>query len=104
MIRPAGVILIALSCSASLGADTDAEWVSKSNEYAKTALLLIAKYAPEGAAELGVDGYDEAILDLRPNLYERKREDTLQAVAQVKEWLKRAEHPKIKQDLQILIQ
>src|SRR5262249_50078972 len=99
MIKRAASVLLALSCGALFAADADREWVTKSNEYGKTVLQIAAKYNPEGTGELGIDGYDEAILDLGPNLYERKRADTQQALAQLKDRLEREEHPKIRQDL-----
>ena len=36
------------------------EWVVRSNEDAKQFLQLIAKYSPEGASSLGVDGWGSA--------------------------------------------
>src|SRR5437867_4410149 len=39
-------------------------WVAKSNQNAQVLMAVIAKFQPEGAARLGMPGYDEAILDL----------------------------------------
>ena len=48
-------------------------WVEKSDENAEIVLELLAEFNPEAAASLGVDGFDEAIIDYRPGLYERNR-------------------------------
>ena len=70
-----GALLCAVSLSPT-GALAADDWVSKSNEHAKVVLEVLAKYSPEGAASLGVDGLDEQIFDLRPNVYERSMADT----------------------------
>ena len=82
-------------------ADTD--WVATSNAHAMPVLQLMAKYHPETAGRLGVDGYDEAILDLGPNRIERQAQDARGMVAILEENLKEAQHPKVQQDLLILI-
>jgi uncharacterized protein (DUF885 family) len=103
MTKTAGLILIALSCSPLFAAEPEADWVAKSNAHSKPVLELLAKYNPEAAGHFGVDGYDTEILDLRPNLHERAREDTRKVISDLEERLKGEEHAKVKQDLQILI-
>mgnify|MGYP001047795066 CR=1 FL=1 len=53
-----GAIALALSLP-SFGAEQ--AWVAKSNENSKLLLAVMAKYAPEDASSLGVDGFDEKI-------------------------------------------
>ena len=104
MIKATPFIFITLWCSVAFAAESDINWVTKSNGYSQPVLELRAKYDPEGAGRRGVDGYDEAILDLRPNVYERRREDTRTAVSELEKLLRSEPHPKVRQDLQILIQ
>ncbi|MDQ1921113.1 hypothetical protein [Massilia pseudoviolaceinigra] len=59
----AAVALAMLSLCAAVSAAEPA-WVTKSNANAKLVLNVMAKYAPESASGLGVDGYDEQITDL----------------------------------------
>jgi hypothetical protein len=85
-------------------ADAETDWVPKSNALARPALEVLAKYNPEAAGRFGLDGYDEAILDLRADVYERNRGDVLRVLSQMKEQLGTEQHPKVKQDLELLIQ
>ena len=48
------------------------EWVQRSNEIAYKVLETSAKFAPEFSGQMGVDGLDEEIFDLKANLYERQ--------------------------------
>ncbi len=104
------LLLIAECETGCFGADTLAaepaaeDWVQRSNALARPALEVQAKYNPEGAGRLGLDGYDEDILDLRANVYERNREDVRRVVSQLQERLGTEKHPKVKQDLELLIQ
>jgi uncharacterized protein (DUF885 family) len=82
----------------------DADWVAKSNEHAQIVLEQLAKFSPEGAGNIGVDGLDEEITDLSEGIYERG----LEASKEVLEELQRRESAetdgKVRQDLGILIQ
>ena len=92
------------SAAASSPADSDTDWVQQSNEHALPALKVLAKYSPEAAGRYGLDGYDEAILDLQENVYERSRDDIRQVLNLLKDHQGGEHHPRVKQDLQILIQ
>ncbi len=78
-------------------------WVTKSNASSKILLNVMAKYSPEGASGLGVDGYDEQITDMSRDQFEPSNRDLRAAVAQLRKQLKAETDPKIKQDLEILI-
>jgi uncharacterized protein (DUF885 family) len=78
-------------------------WVERSNENARILLDVMARFSPESAGQLGVDGYDEAIIDLQPGVQERSREAVRKAIDQLR--LRRVgEHdPPVLQDLEILL-
>jgi uncharacterized protein (DUF885 family) len=78
-------------------------WVAKSNANAKLLLNVVAKYSPEGASALGVDGYDEQITDLSRDQFEPSNRDIRAVIADMEKRLKAETDPKIKQDLEILI-
>jgi len=78
-------------------------WVEVSNEHADLVLQSIAKFSPESAGSIGVDGLDEEIGDLRAGLYERSLEDSQNILAELKKRLASASHPFVRQDLGILI-
>ncbi len=78
-------------------------WVKKSNENAKLLLNVVAKYSPEGASSLGVDGFDEQITDMSRDQFEATNKDTRAVVAELNRRLKGETDPKVRQDLEILL-
>jgi uncharacterized protein (DUF885 family) len=78
-------------------------WVTKSNDNAKLLLNVVAKYSPEGAGSLGVDGLDEQITDFSRDQFEPSNKDTRAVIAELEKRLKAEADPKVKQDLEILI-
>jgi hypothetical protein len=84
--------------------EAQSDWVAVSNAQVQPALAMMARYNPEAAGRFGLDGFDEGILDLGPKIYERMRDDTRAVLTELEQRLKGAEHPKVKQDLELLIQ
>jgi len=82
----------------------DADWVSTSNDYANLVLAEIAKYNPEGAGGIGVDGLDEEVLDLGPGIYERGIESSRKLLVKLEGKRGQAVDPRVQKDLEILIQ
>ena len=78
-------------------------WVTKSNDNAKVLLNVLAKYSPEGASNLGVEGYDEQITDMSRDQFEATNKVLRAAIAEYQKRLKAESDPKVKQDLEILI-
>ena len=78
-------------------------WVTQSNENAKVLLNVLAKYSPEGASNLGVDGYDEQITDMSRDQFEANNRDLRAAIAELQKRMRVETDSKVKQDLQILI-
>ena len=103
MIRAAAAATLLMSCTTSAAADAG-DWVERSNETAQIVLELLAEFNPEGAASLGVDGLDEAIIDYRPGLYERNRTASEAVLTELRERLAGEKEPRVRQDLEILIQ
>ena len=96
--------LLAIAAFNSPSAVAEEDWVAKSNEHAQVVLEVLAKFSPEGAASIGVEGLDEEISDLGEGIYERG----MQASYDLLEELRRREagekNRKVRQDLGILIQ
>jgi uncharacterized protein (DUF885 family) len=78
-------------------------WVTKSNANARLLLNVVAKYSPERASSLGVDGFDEQISDLSRDQFEPTNKDTRAVIAELEKRLKAETDPKVQQDLEILI-
>jgi uncharacterized protein (DUF885 family) len=100
------LLLLSLTCLA-ISTDVAAaeqEWIGESNRNAQVLLQVIARFAPEQAGRLGVDGLDDRIQDLGPNVYARSQAALQQAVAELKEHLARATDRRVRQDLEILIE
>jgi uncharacterized protein (DUF885 family) len=93
--------LAALVCSA-LAAEP--AWVARSNTNALLLLQLMAKYNPESASRLGVDGFDEQITDLSRDQFEFANADSRAAIAELQKRLADETDSKVKQDLEILIE
>ena len=64
---------------------------------------LMAKLMPEGASQLGVEGYDQQISDLSPGHVERQLEAARKVHAELRKRLEVEKDPRVKQDLEILI-
>ena len=78
-------ILVA-GCIALLAFSTAAasdDWVAESNRHAQIVLDVFAKFSPEGAANLGVDGLDAEIMDLGPGQHERVMADMRAVLAEL---------------------
>ena len=78
-------------------------WVTKSNDNARVLLKVLAKYSPESASSLGVDGYDEQITDMSRDQFEASNRDLRAAIADLQKRMRAETDSKVKQDLQILI-
>ena len=78
-----GAALLA-ACVLILPAHADeTDWVAKSNEYADLVLQEIARFNPENAGGIGVDGLDEEIRDLGPGVFDRGMESTRKLLARL---------------------
>lgn len=78
-------------------------WVAKSNTNSKLLLDVMAKYAPESAGSLGVDGLDEQITNFSRDEFEPSMKDMRAFIAEMEKRHKAETDPKIRQDLEILI-
>jgi uncharacterized protein (DUF885 family) len=95
----AGAALAAFACCAHAA---EPAWVTRSNENSQVLLRVMAKYAPEFAGRLGVEGLDEEITDLSRDPFEPSQRDTREALAELEKRLVAERDPKVRQDLEIL--
>ena len=92
-----------LALLVSVAQASDSSWVEKSNAHAQIVLEAVAKFNPESAASIGVDGLDEEIIDLRSGLYERELASSQEVLSELKNRREKEEDPRVRQDLGILI-
>ncbi|UCE03327.1 MAG: DUF885 domain-containing protein [Candidatus Latescibacterota bacterium] len=93
-------VLLAMPASAQR---LKGSWVERSNANAQLLIEVFAKIAPEQAGFLGVPGLDEEILDLEPGNVERELTAMREALGRLRQRVDTAEHPLVRQDLEILI-
>jgi uncharacterized protein (DUF885 family) len=79
------------------------QWIQESNTHAQVLLEVLARYSPEGASSLGVEGHDNEIVDLKPGVSERLSADLQTAQTQLETAKTKATDPQVRQDLDILI-
>jgi len=103
MRKQLGIGLLAVTFMMGTAAGNEPGWVEKSNEHAQIVLEVMSKFSPEGAGSLGIDGLDEQISDLGPGIYERSLEATREVLAELRKREAAETHPKVKQDLGILV-
>jgi uncharacterized protein (DUF885 family) len=78
-------------------------WVEKSNEAAKPLLEYMGKYTPENGSAIGIDQGDTDVVDLKPNLYARSKQDGERIIQELQAKEASESDPKVRRDLEILI-
>lgn len=81
----------------------DQAWIQKSNEHAQVLLKVLAEFSPETAGQIGVEGFDAEVADLKPRVFERSRKASRKAIAELKSRLRREPDPAVRQDIEIMI-
>ena len=81
----------------------DSAWVAASNKHAQILLDVLARFGPEGAAQLGIEGLDEQISDINEATQIAARKEIQAARAKLQQALAAEKHPLVRQDLEILI-
>ncbi|MDX1555516.1 MAG: DUF885 domain-containing protein, partial [Xanthomonadales bacterium] len=94
--------LTAFTLLASTGTAQET-WVDESNRFTTAVLEATAEFQPEFVAGQGVLGFDADVLDLGDDLYQRRQESRQAQIAQLRAALSTTEHPKVRQDIEILI-
>jgi hypothetical protein len=95
---------LTLVLSIVVSAASAQDWVEKSNAYTNEVLKAQFQFQPEGATWLGLDEFDESVMDLGPGIFERSTAVDRALVEQTGEWLRTAEDPRVIQDLNIMQQ
>jgi uncharacterized protein (DUF885 family) len=102
MLRSLRAFALLLFVFASAQA-ADNTWIDESNKDAQVLLEVLAKYSPESASSLGVEGHDAEIFDLKPNLVARNVKDVDAAIAELQQRRSSAQDVRVQQDIDILL-
>jgi hypothetical protein len=95
---------IAFLAAATLAPARDVPaWVAKSDANARILLDVFARFSPEAAGQLGVEGVDERIADFGPEVFDRSQKAMREAQASLEARLAAETDAPVKQDLEILI-
>ena len=78
-------------------------WVARSNSDAKVLLDVTGRFQPESATQIGLPGYDDKVIDLKPNSNARMSAAFAQAKSQLQNMLATEKDANVRQDLQIMI-
>ncbi|MGO4703777.1 DUF885 domain-containing protein [Dyella sp. 2RAB6] len=105
MSRPlAFVIAAALAAAGSAHAQAKPpEWIERSNADAKVLLDATARFSPEFASQVGIAGYDDKVVDLKPNIDERSRAAMVEVKNKLQKLLVAEKDANVRQDLQIML-
>ncbi len=82
---------------------SDSDWVAESNRNAQLLLDVSARYTPEQAAQIGVEGHDGEVFDIKPRSSERQEADLAEVAKKLEAARAAATDKYVKQDLDILI-
>jgi len=93
-----------VSCQ-PLVTDAETSWIERSNQHvSETIFPIMAKFGPEYGGSLGVDGLDEEISPIGPNVYKENLGAYKEVVKELECRLALETDPRVRQDLQILVQ
>ena len=104
MRHPVMTSLAAWILCTGLAHAAGAAWIEESNRYAQWLLDAQAISQPESAANLGVEGHDGEVLDLKPRSSERAEAELAAVAAKLDAARATVTDDRVKQDLQILVQ
>ncbi len=96
-------IAIVFCVTGIAAAAAERSWVQQSNEHATLLLQVLARHEPEAASQIGVEGFDEEILDLRRDPFPSLVADLNKAIAEYRRRLAKEPDARVRQDLEILI-
>src|SRR5215813_11699293 len=96
-------LITAFGFATAVSAAPTPDWIVESNQQAAALLEENAKYSPEAAAAVGVEGHDAEVFDSKPQTVQRQEADLSAVVATYERALPAATDPRVKQDIEILL-
>lgn len=102
-MKPFAITLALCATTAFIEAAPKPAWVTESDKISTRLLQRQAEFSPESGSAVGLEGYDDRIIDLKANLYERQRDSLESTLKMLRQELANQNDPLVKQDIQILI-
>jgi len=99
----ASIRIIVTAMAALLVCPAFADWIEDSNENAMLVLKSQAAFVPESAARAGLSEFDGGAIDLGEGYEPRRDAADRELIAELEKRLAAETHPKVRQDLGILI-
>jgi len=96
--------VLAAAAALLLLSSANADWIADSDENAMLVLRSQAAFQPEAIARAGLSDFDGDIIDLGPDYRARQDANDRALLEELGKRLVDEEHPKVRQDLEILIQ
>jgi uncharacterized protein (DUF885 family) len=96
-------LLVSATCFL-LVIEANADWIEDSDKNAMLVLESQARFQPESIARSGLSQFDGDVFDLGADYDERQTANNLELITELKKRLAVEQHPKVRQDLEILIQ
>ena len=87
-----------------LFATANADWIEDSDVNAMLVLRSQAAFQPESIARAGLDEFDADVFDINADYLERRTANDRELLVELQHRLEAEKHPKVRQDLEILIQ
>lgn len=82
----------------------NADWIEDSDVNAMLVLRSQASFQPESIARAGLDEFDADVFDINADYLERRTANDRELLVELQHRLEAEKHPKVRQDLEILIQ
>jgi hypothetical protein len=95
--------ILALVFSLLAAGSAFADWIEESDKNAMLVLRSQAAFQPESVARAGLSEFDAEVFDLDADYIERQDANDRELLVEMKKRLAAETHPKIRQDLEILI-
>jgi uncharacterized protein (DUF885 family) len=99
----AGLVALTVALAGATATAAEEDWIAESNRHALHVLEATAAFNPESTASQGIAKFDEQVFDLGPGYRERYTALERKLAAELRDELGDSTHPKVRQDLQILI-
>jgi hypothetical protein len=97
------LIAASIFSAAIAAAPSTPDWIVESNKQAAALLEENAKYNPESASAIGVDGHDTEVFDAKPHTVQRQEADLATVAAGYERALPTVSDQRVKQDIEILL-